>query len=235
MVLANRLLGSAGPILVSSLLCLNPLVAQAGTDSIVNPDLDIISGHTAQSTEVASTSDIMYPTTNLSSYCDDGIPCQTDSRWYDFYRHSSLNGTNFGGTAGAQPFQNMGDGSDMETSEIGYSNMDPKTVDAYMVITQLGTSTAARASCKEIYVLLSPYVCQSFRLYIDEEASGGTWNWAKALTCHEMGHTVGIVHGERAYPALSNTHSDLGCVRTPASESVRSLGTYVYSQINATY
>ena len=107
------------------------------------------------------------------------------------------------------------------------------TVDAYMIAVQLGNTTAGRAVC--VYIRQYPYTCEAFRLQIDFEATGGTWNWAKALTCHEMGHTVGLVHGNRAYPSVSLTAPVLGCVRTPSSENNRSLSSRGYELINETY
>ncbi|WBB59941.1 hypothetical protein O7599_31065 [Streptomyces sp. WMMC500] len=52
--------------------------------------------------------------------------------------------------------------------------------------------------------------------------------------CHEAGHAVGLVHGIRADPSVSNTHHQLGCMKTP-SPTDAVLGSVNRDNINTTY
>ncbi|MEW9555823.1 hypothetical protein [Nonomuraea sp. NPDC050783] len=58
---------------------------------------------------------------------------------------------------------------------------------------------------------------------------------SKELACHETGHAVGLTHGNRAYPAVSNEDSRLGCLRTPPRVGVQTLGGHNRRMINKTY
>jgi hypothetical protein len=53
--------------------------------------------------------------------------------------------------------------------------------------------------------------------------------------CHEVGHAVGLTHGDDADPAVDNLDSRLGCMRTPLSVNGLNLGVININEINATY
>jgi hypothetical protein len=61
---------------------------------------------------------------------------------------------------------------------------------------------------------------------------GHGW-YSTSVTCHETGHAVGLPHGSRSSPRLSNTDDDLGCMTTPAQTG--DLGFDNTQNINATY
>ncbi|MFF9915620.1 hypothetical protein [Streptomyces sp. NPDC013457] len=62
---------------------------------------------------------------------------------------------------------------------------------------------------------------------------GGGWI-DPSLTCHEMGHGVGLVHGSHAYPQRSATdRAAMGCMIAEGYETT--LGTNNINNINATY
>lgn len=50
------------------------------------------------------------------------------------------------------------------------------------------------------------------------------------LSCHETGHAIGFVHGQKAYPPLSNGDNRLGCMTTPVETS--DLGSNQVENIN---
>lgn len=56
----------------------------------------------------------------------------------------------------------------------------------------------------------------------------------RGLTCHEMGHAVGLTHGGDAYPSVSNQLASLACMRTPVS-TTDVLGPHNRDQINVNY
>jgi hypothetical protein len=54
------------------------------------------------------------------------------------------------------------------------------------------------------------------------------------LACHETGHAVGLLHGQDASPAQSNTEYWLFCMQDPVGPGV-GLGAHNAAQINAVY
>lgn len=73
------------------------------------------------------------------------------------------------------------------------------------------------------------YVCDQTYIRI---RGAGVYN--RGLACHETGHSVGLLHGQNAYPRTSNTDSDLGCMVTPVGSNVP-LGANGRNRINNTY
>ncbi|WKN18029.1 hypothetical protein NEH83_29905 [Streptomyces sp. JUS-F4] len=61
----------------------------------------------------------------------------------------------------------------------------------------------------------------------------GNGNYDPSITCHEMGHAVGLLHGGSAYPALPSEDSRLGCMIAHGYSS--DLGSNNVSNINGTY
>lgn len=67
--------------------------------------------------------------------------------------------------------------------------------------------------------------------YIRIEGGG---SYTLSLTCHEMGHAVGLTHGSDAAPSVSDTNSNLHCMKTPTG-GTSTLGAHNRNQINAVY
>jgi hypothetical protein len=42
-----------------------------------------------------------------------------------------------------------------------------------------------------------------------------TYNVHRSLACHETGHAVGLLHGPDAYPMVSDSDDELGCMQRP--------------------
>ena len=57
----------------------------------------------------------------------------------------------------------------------------------------------------------------------------------RAGACHEAGHAIGFVHGNRADPPIFESNPSNRCMTTPHKASNWFLGTEMISQINATY
>ena len=62
----------------------------------------------------------------------------------------------------------------------------------------------------------------------------GNGEYNNGVTCHETGHAVGLVHGDSANPATSQTDGDLGCMRTPTPAG-SGLGQNQIARINQMY
>ncbi|MFJ1900394.1 hypothetical protein [Streptomyces sp. NPDC088115] len=59
-------------------------------------------------------------------------------------------------------------------------------------------------------------------------------SYTPGVSCHETGHAVGLTHGNKASPALSNTDTRIGCMQTPTNYGT-TLGANNKENINATY
>jgi hypothetical protein len=53
-------------------------------------------------------------------------------------------------------------------------------------------------------------------------------------TCHETGHSVGLVHGPQAYPVTNQLDGVLGCMRNPSTNTL-GLGANQIDSINNVY
>lgn len=87
-------------------------------------------------------------------------------------------------------------------------------------------SAEGRAWCNDPY---GYFRCDQHYIRIE---GGGTIT--QGLSCHEMGHAVGLTHGRDAYPSVSQRATFLRCMRTPVG-SGDVLGSHNRGQINANY
>ncbi|MEE9417142.1 MAG: hypothetical protein V3V01_17815 [Acidimicrobiales bacterium] len=65
-------------------------------------------------------------------------------------------------------------------------------------------------------------------------------NMRRMIACHELGHSLGLVHGENAFPILDNQDGSLKCMRTPtlangSNSGSRNPGAHNKEQINGHY
>jgi hypothetical protein len=59
-------------------------------------------------------------------------------------------------------------------------------------------------------------------------------NYDLGLSCHETGHTVGLLHGAQSYPTTGNNDSVLGCMQKAPGDNAR-LGANQRENINDEY
>lgn len=86
-------------------------------------------------------------------------------------------------------------------------------------------SAEGRAWCNDT---VGAYECDQHYIRIEP-------GWYNAgITCHEMGHAVGLTHGADAYPSVAQNTYSLRCMRTPTS-SGDILGSHNKGQINGAY
>jgi len=68
----------------------------------------------------------------------------------------------------------------------------------------------ANVSCDQFYVYYNTTQVAAFST---------DYSYLEKLACHETGHTTGLVHGGEASPSISNTHSQLRCMKTGYTNS----------------
>ena len=174
--------------------------------------------------------DSMYFTLNYAPGCTDGSPgsgfCQTDNATLVVHRGGNL--TQTGKDNIAWTLNNSWDTTDLNVSydstpvtsgsaetDIMYTvnpGVVPGTLDGITWCDDAVTSE----KCDQHYVAFdtaTPY---------------------RALACHETGHSVGLTHGQQAFPQISNGDDSLACMTTNPIESMY-VGTHNVTQVNATY
>lgn len=85
-----------------------------------------------------------------------------------------------------------------------------------------GTNTLANTDCLTAVNWLR---CGAYQVRIRPDVYQGGYNLAKAVVCHETGHTIGLLHGSQTNPQVSNKNANLGCMRTePLTGEMRFIG-----------
>ncbi|MDV5145847.1 hypothetical protein R1T08_16935 [Streptomyces sp. SBC-4] len=189
----------------------------------------------------AASTDNLVPTLNYSAACDEepGTICQTDNADVYYYMDlsddagdgrdnkleaediakvrevmaNSFNGTDLNTYYDATP---VFDG-DSET-DIYYEEWAPPTgLDGFTRCND--DSPSPKYACDQQHVRIK----------------GGGFYTRYGVVCHETGHAVGLVHGDRAYPVQYISQPDpLHCMAVPAEDHY-GLGPSNVANINATY
>lgn len=187
----------------------------------------------------AAATDNMVPTANYSPLCVDDTPdgpggnCRTDNAQLSWYADSTDGNPNddklemddFYVVASV-----MGDEYEPTDLTVAYDSTpafsgDSETDIVYQEWTVPGSADGV-TWCNDA---VGGFTCD--QQYIRIERGG---YYTPGITCHETGHAVGLVHGNNASPALSQTASALNCMKTPTSFGER-LGTNNKENINNTY
>ncbi|MFG2775982.1 hypothetical protein [Streptomyces sp. NPDC048350] len=177
--------------------------------------------------------DTLMPTRNYTYYCGSGHGiCQTDNETLTYYMDS-------GGTyeleSNDRYYVNETVSSDYAPTDlvISYDSSPSFSGDAETDhiwqegSTGLSDDAAGMTWCNDAVDL---YACDQHYIRIR-----GNGYYVGSLTCHEMGHGVGLVHGDLAYPTRSRTDvAAMGCMVTGTAYSP-DLGTNNFNNINATY
>lgn len=87
---------------------------------------------------------------------------------------------------------------------------------------------------------LSSLRCGSYSVLFDSAAACSTGcppGYLRAIACHETGHTVGLEHGSRAIPSISDQAISLSCMQTPIEKYGYdySVGGHNAAQIDSVY
>lgn len=84
------------------------------------------------------------------------------------------------------------------------------------------TNTLANTDCLTAVNWLR---CGAYQVRVRPDVYQGGYNLAKAVVCHETGHTIGLLHGNQSNPQVANQNLDLGCMRTqPLDGQMRFIG-----------
>lgn len=100
-----------------------------------------------------------------------------------------------------------------------------------------GTNTLANTDC---LVAASWLKCGAYQVRLRPDVFQGTYNLAKAVVCHETGHTLGLLHGADSIDGngerVSNQSAALGCMRTaPLTGGMRFIGDHNIWEVNRIY
>jgi hypothetical protein len=170
----------------------------------------------------AAYTDNMYPTIYETNACfdeggnpaDGSVTCQTDNSALNYYTDAS--GSNALEAADkavvVNVLQNVYGPTDLTVSfdsTPAFSGSDE--TDIVYEESAAGVSASAEGvtfcndasttiKCDQQYIRIRP---------------GG--NFERGLVCHETGHAVGLLHGDKASPKKSKTDENLGCMETPTS------------------
>lgn len=186
----------------------------------------------------AASADNLVPTGNSSIFCDQGsaLPigiCQTDNA--NVYFHMAV-GTQALEAPDRAALNDMLDAQyrpgDLKLFEEPNPVFDgPSETDWIFQEGPIETEgTIGRTWCND---KVGTWECDQH--YIKLEGSGQYYQNPR-VTCHEVGHAVGLTHGPEANPSLDNDDAVLGCLRRPLSAiTSHAIGAANKAQINSVY
>lgn len=192
------------------------------------------------------TLDNMYPTAYYTgSYCYQSNACQADNAISTVYFEGNLgNGAGFQTRNRMAHYSSVSDVSFSEVSSPIYSAGSNGETDVIVRNRVLSGSTIGRVFCED-YDGLWDVRCDQHYLDLDVPQFGTISSTVKQrVTCHELGHTLGLKHGsasEDTSSGSSQAGSDidpaLACMVTPSTHSNAKnfVGAHNKHMINSTY
>lgn len=108
----------------------------------------------------------------------------------------------------------------------------PGETDVIFDYIDLPGNTIGRTECEDVYDSLR---CDQVYVFFDvPDSIADDPTMLHALACHEIGHSVGLLHGDNAYLQVPDSDPMLNCMRTPVPRDV-ALGGHNVGQINGVY
>lgn len=186
-------------------------------------------GLAATAAWAVTSTDNLVPTQNYDHWCANAAVCQTDNATVSYYMDSG--GTDALESGDRTTVQNVISGDYQPTDlSVSYDSTPvwdgSGETDWYIQEETVSGDADGRTTCNDPETF--DYGCDQH--YVTIEPGSFTWG----LTCHELGHAVGLVHGDLASPSVSKTDAVLGCMKTPVSSSQR-LGSNQVTRINNNY
>ncbi|WP_405794488.1 hypothetical protein [Streptomyces sp. NBC_01506] len=189
----------------------------------------------------AATTDNMHPTNNNTLACyndpvggNGSISCRTDNAQVSYYMDS--NGPTCELESGDKAAVNATMNSDYRPTDltVGYDSSPEfsggaETDIIYQECDASVPSTADAVTWCNDAVDGSLFECD--QQYVRFRGPG---YYTRGLACHETGHAIGLVHGNRASPLLLNTDSRLGCLTVPVGDNT-GLGANNRENINGAF
>ncbi|WP_411082105.1 hypothetical protein [Streptomyces sp. cmx-18-6] len=178
----------------------------------------------------AAVTDNLAPTVKYPQPCKKGAVCQTDNKDVTYYMDSS----------GEFKLEAVDRTIVTNMLKSQYSPTD-------LVIKYDSTPTFSGSAETDV-------VWQEGSKGVSDDAAGTTWcddpvsgnrcdqqvirirgngTYDPSITCHEMGHAVGLLHGNNAYPMLDREDARLGCMIAKGYNAT--LGSNNVSNINGNY
>jgi hypothetical protein len=173
--------------------------------------------------------DNMYPTSNFNAYCDDfaageGHSCRTDPPTLTYFYQSTMEQADKDNTRDALDYY--------EATVLDPTYQNPPVYEGDKetdIIYHEGEVEGAYDGISWCNNAVTWEVCDQHyvRFQTGQTPSDG-------LACHETGHAVGFRHGVEASPRANNTHSLLGCMKTPVGAGDQ-LTNHLKGQIKGAY
>lgn len=179
----------------------------------------------------ARVSDSMYPTPNTWWSCTSGATpgCRTDNSQVTYFAEPSLTSTSR---------QNISSvlNNQFEPTDLSMIWQNPPAytgsaeTDIIFQMYDLPDNALGRTHCDDA---ISSELCdQQYVVFDNNSSNSGS---SPHVACHEIGHGVGLQHGNRAYAETTNGDTELRCMVTPAVQSITTLGVHNVDQINRTW
>lgn len=166
--------------------------------------------------------------------CETGGLCRADNNYHEYYFAGN---TTYDFRVANQALVNLDNHTDFTTARVFDAEFVPGQTDLYITTWAAftGTTTLGQAVCVTV---ATADICSAYHIRIRPDVSNDAdiqFARAKALICHESGHSIGLVHGQDADPGVSSTATSLECMKTPLDPGSRILGEHNVDQINANY
>lgn len=179
----------------------------------------------------ASHTDSMFKTGNYNSDCYDNSWstshfCQTDNATVSVFREAGLPSTGRGNIS-ATLTNSYDPGTDLVVDFVPsaiYSGPGETDIIYQYKPSSVPAGYDGWTWCNDA---LGPVQCDQHYVAFQSDSPG----WG--LACHETGHGVGLTHGQKASPAVSNGDDALACMTTPVETHL--LGSHNVGQINGAY
>lgn len=181
--------------------------------------------------------DNMYPTRRHNGWCAGSDTPYNGSGWYLYCQTDNRNFTwgVEGGTSAQRSYVSSLIESRFEPTDLSVSRQNPVVhrgsaetdVVVYFRSNGLPPTAGGLTWCNNA---VTSRKCDQHHVWLRPSRVGSV----KGTTCHEVGHSVGLTHGQDAEPIVDEEHPSQGCMKSP-SGSTTTLGSHNVRMINATY
>ncbi|MFN3216703.1 MAG: hypothetical protein ACE367_09440 [Acidimicrobiales bacterium] len=189
----------------------------------------------ASGVAVAHHYDSLYPTATTGSNCAGGgigtSPCRTDNKTVTYYYETNME---------QRAVNAVGNriGTQYEPTNLTFVLQSPPV---YTGSAEMDIIFGSRGYIDSFYGAIgitwcndnvNSQRCDQHYVYFDTPwYQANNWSKRRGNACHEIGHAVGLQHGARAHPTVSNSTASLRCLGIPSSTWIY-LGSHNEDQID---